>query len=598
MAGGRKSRVGTLTLCDRVAYTQQMKTAVYLSIAISVLALAAPARAKDAQFAVRAMWVDVGSYNTQQAADKMLDKCRRAKVNVVIASVMAHGALMHKSTHFLHTVVANEKYDPLGYIVSKAHASGIQVHALYAVYYEGVKGLQPAKPEWLCTDIDGVRMSETYFLSPQIPGVNDYLLSVMKDSLAYDIDGIQLDYIRYSGSLYDYSEAGRKPFIESHGFDPADFMDGADRIVPPGRDPFPVRVLRVQRHLGKPWETTWVESLMDRAGVGFGFITQKPSNIDALCAPGALVLSRYYEVSPEMTDAIERYVKRGGSVLWIDAPTVGKNARLAGVLGIATENGYLPAKWRKLEPVGDHPLSRLVPASPIKATCEYASRTDGGAVVARFDSGQPVVIVNHFGAGRTVLVCFNAGGSTGEGPPQLVRDVVRWLRSDSGIEAGRDLMAAKRAEWLKWRADRVTDLVRRVHDVVKAKNAKLAVSVAGGFGGGEYYTCMRDGRRWMAENLLDFGNPMDYCDTTEDLRHELAAHRASVPAGKLASIYPGLGLYTRKTVNGKKETVSQDAGVLRDQLAVLREEGYRGFALFCSAQVSEDQIKVIAEAAK
>jgi uncharacterized lipoprotein YddW (UPF0748 family) len=161
----------------------------------------------------------------------------------------------------------------------------------------------------------------------------------------------------------------------------------------------------------------------------------------------------------------------------------------------------------------------------------------------------------------------------------------------------RDMMAVKRAEWLRWRADRVTDLVRRVHDAVKAKDPKLAVSVAGGFGGGEYYTCMRDGRRWLRENLLDFGNPMDYCDSIEDLRYKLTAHKADVSAGKLASIYPGLALYTSKTVNGKKETVSQDAGALRDQLRLLREEGYRGFALFCSAQLNDDQIKVIAEAA-
>ncbi len=440
-------------------------------------------------------------------------------------------------------------------------------------------------------------MSETYFLSPQIPGVNDYLLSVMKDSLAYDIDGIQLDYIRYYGSFYDYSEAGRKPFIASHGFDPADLMDHAERIVPADKDPFPVRVLHTDSSKGRPWETTWVESLMDRAGVGFGFITQKPANIDALRAPGALVLSRYYDVGPEMTDAIERFVKRGGSVLWLDAPTVGKNTALAGVLGIKPDARWMAERWRKLEAVGDHPLSRLVPKSPFKASCEYAPETDGGIIVARFDSGQPAVIVNHYGAGRTALVCFNAGGSTGEGPPRLVHAIVDWLRSDSGVKMDRDNMAVKRAEWLKWRADCVTDLVRRVHDAVKAKDPKLEVSVAGGFGGAEYYTCMRDGHRWMSQNLLDFGNPMDYCDTIEDLRYDLAAHKADVPAGKLASIYPGLGLYTRKTVDGKKQTASQDAGVLRDQLNVLREEGYRGFALFCSAQLTEDQIKVIAEAA-
>lgn len=560
--------------------------------------LASVCLAKDPQFDFRALWVDVGSYSTPKAADRLLDECRRAKVNVIIASVMVHGSLMHKSTHFLHKAVAGGDFDPLAYLMEKAHASGIKVHAMYAVYYEGVKGLTPARPDWLCTDIDGVRMDSSYFLSPQIPGVNDYLLSVIEDSLPYDIDGIQLDYIRYYGSLYDYSEQGRKPFINSRGFDPADFMDHAEHIVAAEKDPFPIRVLHPQRHMGKPWETTWVESLMDRAGVGFGFISEKPANVDALRAPGALVISRYFDVSSEMTDAIERYVKRGGSVLWLDCPTVRANPRLAKVLGIKPKNSYLAERWRKLESVGDHPLARIVPTTAFKTTCEYAPETDGGTIVARFDSGQPAVIVNRYDSGRTVLVCFNAGGSTGEGSPGLIHGIVGWLRSDSGVKLGTDLIAAKRAQWLRWRADQVTDLVRRVHDSLKAKDPKRTLSVAGGFSGGEYYSCMRDGRRWMAEDLLDFGNPMDYCDTTEDLRHMLAEHKANVAPGKLATIYPGLALYTRKTVNGKKETASQNAKVLRDQLEVLREEGYGGFALFCAAQLTEDQIKVIADAAR
>jgi uncharacterized lipoprotein YddW (UPF0748 family) len=564
----------------------------------SLFALASTALAKDSQFAFRALWVDMGSYNTPQAADKLLDQCRRAKVNVVIASVMVHGSLTHKSTHFLHKAVTGDEFDPLANLVQKAHASGIKVNAMYAVYYEGVKGLQPCNPDWLCSDIDGARMDSSYFLSPQIPGVNDYLLSVIADSLPYNIDGIQLDYIRYYGSFYDYSEQGRKPFIASHGFDPADLMDHAERIVAPAKDPFPVRVLHPQSHMGRPWETTWVESLMDRAGVGFGFITEKPANIDALRAPGALVISRSLDVSPEMTDAIERYIKRGGSLLWLDCPTVRANPRLAKVLGIKPENGYLPAQWRKLQSVGSHPLSSMVPTTPFKASCEYAAATDGGVIIAQFDSGQPAIIVNHFGAGRTALVCFNAGGSTGEGSPKLVGDIVRWLRTDSGVRSTEDPMAAKRAQWLKWRADQVTDLVRRVHGALKAKDPARTLSVAGGFGGAEYYTCMRDGRRWMAENLIDFGNPMDYFDSTEDLRYALAAHKADVGSAKLATIYPGLGLYTSKTVNGKKQPASRDAGVLRDQLQLLRDEGYRGFALFCAAQLSEDQIKVIAEAAK
>lgn len=568
-----------------------------LSLALIIL-LCLPCVAKAEHFHFRALWVDTASYSTPQGADKVVEQCKQARINVIIASVMVHGGLMHKSTHFKHRVFADEKYDPLAYLIEKAHAAGIKVHAMYATYYEGVKGLTPMNPEWLCTDIDGNRMSDAYFLSPQIPGVNDYLLSVIKDSLAYDIDGIQLDYIRYYGTSYDYSDAGRKPFADTFGFDPSDFLNNPDKLAPPRSDPFPVRVVHPKAHQGKPWEYTWIESLMDRAGIGFGFIWDDPARVAAMRAPGLLVVNRLFDVSPEMTSAIEGYVKRGGSVMWIDCPLVGKNPQLAVLLGVKPQSAYLPTEWRKLSPSSGHPLAKYIPKDEFSASAEYAPEVDNGVIAARFGSGQPAIVVNQFGKGRTVLMAFNAGSADSDGVASLVKNTIRWLRSESGVKTTRDLLMRKRMHWLGWRSDKIMELVKRVHGALKAKDSKLTLSVAGGFTGGEYYTCLRNGKKWMQQGLLDFANPMDYCDSTTDLRHLLAAHKKNVPKGKLSSIYPGLALYTYTTVDGKKKTVSQDASILRDQLAVVRQEGYGGFALFCSAQLTEDQIKVLADAAK
>lgn len=573
---------------------------LFLSAALAGLMLcsAGSASAKGEQFQFRALWVDTASYQTPHAADKVIEQCKAAKINVIIASVLVHGGLMHKSTHFLHTVVATDDYDPLAYIIEKAHAAGIKVHAMYATYYEGVKGLTPAHPEWICTDIDGVRMDSAYFMSPQIPGVNDYLLSVIKDSLPYDIDGIQLDYIRYYGSSYDYSEAGRAPFIKTFGFDPANFLNNTEKIVSPSKDPFPVRVLHPKAHAGKPWEYTWIEGLMDRSGVGFGFITDTPANVDALRAPGVLVVNRLFDVSTEMADAISRYVKRGGSVIWIDCPALGKNQRLAELLGVKPATGYLSKQWLTLKVEGNHRLGKVVPSDEFNAAAEYAPEVEKGTIVARFSTGQPAIIVNTAGKGRTVLIAFNAGSTDSDGVASLMRGTIGWLRSESGVKADGNQLARRRADWLAWRSDKVMELVKGVHDALKAKNPNLTLSVAGGSTGVEYYSCLRNGRKWMQQGLLDFVCPMDYCDSTEDLRQLLAAHKQNVPKGRLSSIYPGLALYTGKTIDGKNTTVSQDPHVLQEQLTVLREEGYGGFALFCAGQLNDDQIKVLADAAK
>lgn len=604
-----------------------LKTTIFLAIIVQL----ATAVASEPQFRVRGLWVDTGSYSTPEKADRLLDQCRRAKINLIMPCVMVHGGLMHKSPHFLHKVAATDAYDPLAYLTEKAHAQGIEVHAWYCVYYEGVKGLEPAKPEWLCADIDGKRMDQSYYLSPQAPGVNDYLLSVMKDGLAYDIDGIHLDYIRYYGSRYDYSDLGVERFIEAKGFDPRDFLDGGERILAPRRressgdqpqmgspddsrrqvEPFPVRVMHAERHKSRVWEQTWVESLMDRAGIGFSFISEEPEKVDALEAPGCLVLAAYYNASPEMTAAFERYVERGGSVVCIDGLVARDNLRLNKLFGVKPGSKWLPADWRSIKAEGDHPLAKLVsrlpnPVSPecaigrvskdglrpIKVSANCPSGLGGGKVVARFDSGEPAVIVN----GRAVLVCFNACTPPTPAPSWMVRGIIDWLRAEFGVTSDADPMRARRVAWIQWKCNRIIELVRGVHKAAKAKDPKLAVSAAGGFNANEPYIIARDGQAWLNEGLMDFVCPMDYFDDIRELKQMLDIHRASVTPEQLATFYPGLALYTSKTVDGKKVGVSQDARIVKEQLDLLRKEGYRGFTLFCSAQLTEEQIKAIAEA--
>ena len=216
-------------------------------------------------------------------------------------------------------------------------------------------------------------------------------------------------------------------------------------------------------------------------------------------------------------------------------------------------------------------------------------------MVARFDNGDPAVIAN----GRGVMVCFNPGAThNSAGSAQIVHAIVDWLRQESGVKMDRDMMGLKRAEWVSWKADQITSLVRKVHEAVKAKDPKLAVSVAGGFSRSEHYLIFRDGRRWLDEGLVDIANTMDYCDDIRDLRALLDLHKASVTPEELKTFYPGLSLYTSKMVGGKKVTVSKDATVVGEQLDLVRRQGYRGFTLFCSAQLTDAQIKVLADQAK
>jgi uncharacterized lipoprotein YddW (UPF0748 family) len=79
-----------------------------------------------------------------------------------------------------------------------------------------------------------------YFLDPANPDVQKYLLSLLSEMAAnYDIDGINIDYIRYPASLprnfpgyiestWGYSNFARKEFESIYGVDPANLTQESD----------------------------------------------------------------------------------------------------------------------------------------------------------------------------------------------------------------------------------------------------------------------------------------------------------------------------------------------------------------------------------
>lgn len=69
--------------------------------------------------------------------------------------------------------------------------------------------------------------------------------------------------------------------------------------------------------------------------------------------------------------------------------------------------------------------------------------------------------------------------------------------------------------WTRWRNDRVTDLVRDIHQMVKRAKPNILLSAAVGPDPSSHYrTHYQDSIRWMNEGLLDFVTPMNY--TTDD----------------------------------------------------------------------------------
>lgn len=125
-------------------------------------------------------------------------------------------------------------WDPLRTLIDAAHENGIQVHVWVHVFYIGFKDspLIESHPLWLARNRQGqlasTREQGYFFLCMSNEEVRSFLIENYKALVTnYDIDGFQLDYIRYPASEpfeegYCYCQICRGKFFDQFGRDPAE----------------------------------------------------------------------------------------------------------------------------------------------------------------------------------------------------------------------------------------------------------------------------------------------------------------------------------------------------------------------------------------
>ena len=185
-------------------------------VACALCALAAPA-AQAQQF--RSIWADAFHIGYKSAAeiDALVARAVEGRYNAIIAEVLAH----HDSGSGGHGAYWNSAIvpkaadiaggiDPLAYLISRAHANNIEVHA-WLVTYRACSVWPPAgnatlaaHPEWLMVPQAAIgggpaKVDGVYVLDPGSPDVQEYLISIVRELVAnYEVDGINWDYIRYT----------------------------------------------------------------------------------------------------------------------------------------------------------------------------------------------------------------------------------------------------------------------------------------------------------------------------------------------------------------------------------------------------------------
>ena len=182
----------------------------------------------------RAMWVDTwhpGILSSSQVTS-LVNTASAYNYNVIIPEVRKAGDAYYDSAYEPRATNISTPYpwDPLGDLITKAHAVDLEVHPWIVAYriWDVNWGDPPAShiyalhPEWAMADTAGNTVDSGYVnLDPGVPGAQDYICKVVLDIITeYDIDGFNWDYIRYPGENWGYNQITRQRFYDEYGYWP------------------------------------------------------------------------------------------------------------------------------------------------------------------------------------------------------------------------------------------------------------------------------------------------------------------------------------------------------------------------------------------
>lgn len=178
---------------------------------------------------VKGAWVSAWSagYFSREEADATIAAAKSIGLNSLFIQVRKNADAFYNSAYEPRSANIARDFDPLAYIVEKAHSQGIKVHAWVNICRVWTTQPLPSDPnhlvnahrEWINKNSDGsIRANEGVYLDPGVPEARNYVVSVLKDIVTkYDVDGIHLDYIRYPGREWGYSDAALARYYSDTG---------------------------------------------------------------------------------------------------------------------------------------------------------------------------------------------------------------------------------------------------------------------------------------------------------------------------------------------------------------------------------------------
>jgi uncharacterized lipoprotein YddW (UPF0748 family) len=197
---------------------------------------------------LRGTWIARDQLSTKEALATAMDTIAKNNFNVVYVNVWSRGYPLWQSDVFYK--YTGLKIDPdftgrdiLAEAIAEGHKHGLHVEAWfeygfvggYELYYPGNSGkgkIFDSYPGWVAKRQDGGEKDKSnfYWMVQTRKDVQDFIIALCAEMIRkYDLDGIELDRIRYSSLQYGYDQYTDSLYRAEHGGNPlpANYADAS-----------------------------------------------------------------------------------------------------------------------------------------------------------------------------------------------------------------------------------------------------------------------------------------------------------------------------------------------------------------------------------
>lgn len=528
----------------------------------------------------RGIWLHPEQFRTPQECERSIERMAAAGLNIAYPLVWYWGGTAYYRSDLCPMPEGlPEGYDPLGSLIERAHARGIQVHAWFVNGAYGRSDLGHVfklHPNWRLQPAPG-QYAWWYDLGQ--PEVREFQTKVMLEVLQrYEVDGLHFDYIRYNGRQFCFCPHCVSEFRRLYGHD----------LHSLAGETFPLTTSLSANPLDKPSSAR----VLVRVAGGPPAIA-----LNELGRGKVLVLNWHAEQNhpPAVETVLRRFLEQGGKpkgaevFLYEPQPTVEKYG--LGALQAATE--WLRILGYKPRTVTEQDLAALPTDAALLLVTAYIVPDEAvERLVGLVEQGGQVVVIDGPVYSIENPATQKLTGFTGRAP---YYSGWRTLEPEAESEwvpvGGRALSVEEQerilAHWARYRMDGVSELVRQVYLRAKAIKPQAAVSAAVFHRLASAENVFQDWPRWLREGFIDYVLPMAYVMREEDLLEALAEYKSLDP--QLQRIIPGLSLYLREAGVAKPRPPQ----IVLRQIELCRQAGARGVNFFALAYLSDEILSAL-----